>query len=61
MKKNYIIYLWTTKPPTKFVICQWRKNGGYEPYIAQCICLEGDDKLGFPNDLAKAHLRMAYA
>lgn len=27
----------------------------------QCICLEGDDKLGFLNDLAKAHLRMVYA
>jgi hypothetical protein len=26
-----------------------------------CICLEGDDKLGFPYDLAKAHLKMVYA
>jgi hypothetical protein len=27
----------------------------------QCNCLEGDDKLGFPNDLAKAHLKMVCA
>ncbi len=51
-----MIYFWATNHHQSLQDVNGRKMVAMNHKTKQCRCLEGDDKLGYPNDFIKAHL-----
>jgi hypothetical protein len=56
MKINYIIYFWVANHHQSLQDVNGGKTVAMNHTTKQCRCLEGDDRLRYPNDFIKVYL-----